>query len=209
MTDYLTEEEQVQQLKSWLKTYGPTVIISIFLAFSLSYAWDYWKEHKIKVATNASEVYDQMLAMRTQNNIRDTEAEAKTLISKFPKTPYANMAALMLARDAAIEKNYEEAKKQLNWVLANSSTVAIQDIAATRIARILIQEKKPEEAIAILDRVKDPSFKALANETKGDAYLMLKDKTKALESYRKSNDELQNIGISRPLLEMKIQNLAT
>jgi len=209
LTDYLTEEEQVQQLKSWLKTYGPTVIISIFLAFSLSYAWDYWKEHKIKVATNASEVYDQMLAMRTQNNIRDTEAEAKTLISKFPKTPYANMAALMLARDAAIEKNYEEAKKQLNWVLANSSTVAIQDIAATRIARILIQEKKPEEAIAILDRVKDPSFKALANETKGDAYLMLKDKTKALESYRKSNDELQNIGISRPLLEMKIQNLAT
>ncbi len=210
MTEYLTEQEQIEQLKNWLKQYGPTIIAGIILAMAIVTCWHYWIRHQNKILTHASSNYDEMLMLRAQNNTNGATNQAQKLLNDYTKTPYAAMAALTLARVAVNNKNYAEAINQLNWVIDHSRDNAIREIARTRIARINLTENKPDEALALLEKVDDTAFMGLIDELKGDAYLLKKDTAKAKESYQLALQELPKEEVSqRPILQMKLDNLAT
>lgn len=209
MTEYLTEQEQVQQLKTWLKQYGTTILAGIIIALVVTSGWHYWQSYRNKILSHASIVFDEMLTLRAQNNTEGASVQAKKLLSHYPKTPYAQMAALTLARDAVLKKNYVEASKQLTWVLDHSSEHAIKEIARIRLARIMITEKKPDDALNTLKTIDDKSFMGLINEVRGDAYLAQHDTASARNAYQLALSEIPNAEISRPILQMKYDNLAT
>lgn len=209
MTDYLTEQEQIQQLKNWVKQYGMAVLIGIVIALTITSGWHYWQAYRNKILQHASAVYDEMITMRAQNNSNGAVIQAQKLLRNYAKTPYADMAAFMLAREAVLAKNYKEAIKQLQWVIGHTKNEPMREIARTRAARILITENKPDDAIALLAEVKDKSFKGLADEIRGDALLIKNDKTQARKAYELALQNLPNAEISRPILEMKFDNLAT
>jgi predicted negative regulator of RcsB-dependent stress response len=209
LTDYLTEQEQIQQLKNWIKQYGMTILLGILIAFAITSGWRYWQSYHLKVSQHASAVYDEMIAMRAQNNTTGTITQAKKLLRNYTKTPYADIAAFLLAREAVITKDYAEATQQLNWVVEHSQNPSMRDIARIRAARILIAEKKPDEALSLLTKVQNESFKGLADEVRGDALLAKKDVNAARKSYELALQGLPNAEVSRPILEMKFNNLAT
>jgi len=208
LTDYLTEQEQIQQLKNWVKQYGLTILVGILIAIALSSSWRYYQSYRNKVLLHASSVYDEMLTLRAQNNADGAIVQASKLLSHYPKTPYAQMAAFMLARDAVMKQNYSEAIKQLTWIVDHSNNHSIQEIARIRIARILIATQKPDEALAMLKNIDDKNFTGMINEVKGDAYLAKNDLVSARKSYEFALKELPNAEITRPILEMKYDNLA-
>ncbi len=209
MTEYLTEQEQIQQLKNWIKQYGMTILLGILIAAAITSGWRYWQSYRTKVLQHASAVYDEMIAMRAQNNTHGTIVQAKKLLRNYTKTPYADMAAFMLAREAVITKNYPEALQQLHWVINHSKNTSMRDIARVRAARILIALKKPDEALMLLTEVQDKGFKGLADEVRGDAMLAKNDTEAARKSYELALQGLPNAEVSRPILEMKFNNLAT
>lgn len=204
----MTEQEQIQQLKAWVKQYGPAIIGGIVLALVISFGWRYWQSYQDRILTHASGVYDELLTMRAQQNGAGTQVQAEKLLRNYPKTPYAQMASLMLAREAVQQKNYKEAITRLNWVIDHSKDKGLRQIARTRIARILIADNKPQEAITLLDKVDDKSFMGLINEIKGDAYLALNNPAAARTAYKKAVEELPAMEAARPILQMKLENLA-
>lgn len=204
----MTEQEQIQQLKNWLKQYGTTIIAGIIIALGLTSGWHYWQSYKDKKLTHASAVYDEMLALRAQGNSSGAIVQAQKLMKNYLRTPYAQMAAFMLARDAILKKNYSEATTQLNWVIDHSKDNSMREIARLRIARILITEKKPQEALTSLSKVDDKNFIGLINEIKGDAYLAMNDQNAARKAYEQALKEIPNAEITRPILQMKLDNLA-
>lgn len=206
--DYLTEQEQIQQLKNWIKQYGLTILAGIVLALIASFSWRYYQNYKNKILLHASAVYDEMLAMRAQNNTEAELTQANKLLSHYPKSPYAQMAAFMLARDAVIKQDYATAIKHLNWVIDHSRNTGIQQIARIRIARIQIADKKPEAALDTLKTINDKTFAGMIDEVRGDAYLELKDPASARKAYHLALQELPNAEVNRPILEMKYDNLA-
>lgn len=208
MTEYLTEQEQVQQLKNWIKQYGLTVLTGIVLALFISSGWRYWQSYRNKVLSHASVIYDEMLTLRAQNNIEGASASAKKLISHYPKTPYAPMAALMLARQAVFNKNNAEATTQLNWVLDHSKDSALREITRIRLARLFIAEKNSKAALNLLEKVDDKSFIGLVNEVRGDALLSEKNVNAARDAYHLALSQIPNAEINRPILQMKYDNLA-
>lgn len=209
MTDYLTEQEQIQQLKTWLKQYGPTIILGIVLAFIISSAWRFYQNNHYKTLAHASSVYDEMLTLRAQNNMDAATIQADKLVMHYPKSPYAQMAAFMLARDAVIKKQYPEAIKQLHWVSDHTSNHAIKQIAQIRIARILIADNKPDDALSLLQTTSDKTFLGMIDEVRGDAFVAKNDNTAARNAYALALKELPNAEVNRPLLEMKYDNLAS
>ena len=66
LTDYLTEQEQIQQLKNWLKQYGPTIIAGVVLALGMSWGWHYYQNYRNNILAQASLVYDEMLGLQAQ-----------------------------------------------------------------------------------------------------------------------------------------------
>lgn len=208
MTEYLTEQEQIQQLKNWLKQYGLTIIAGIAIALVLSTGWHYYQSYRNKMLLRASATYDEMLTMRSQNNIDGANIQAQKLLNNFPKSPYAQMAAFMLARDLIINKKYAEAIVQLNWVVDHSKNHSIKEIARIRIARVQINDKKPDDALETLKKVNDKNFIGMVDEVRGDAYLAKEDLASARKSYELALREIPNSESSRPILEMKYDNLA-
>lgn len=209
MTDYLTEQEQIQQLKNWIKQYGLTILAGILIALLITSGWHYWQNYKNRILTHASGVYDEMLTARAQGNKQELSVQADKLLTHYPKTPYAQMAAFMIARDAVLKNNYPEAINQLNWVIQHTSTKAIREIARLRIARILITEKKPQEAIDLLNKVDDKNFNGLIHEIRGDAFFSMNDLNSARKSYELAMKEIPNSEVTRPILQMKLDDLAT
>lgn len=208
MTEYLTEQEQVQQLKNWVKQYGFTILTGIIVALVISSGWRYWQSYRNKILSHASVVYDEMLTLRAQNNVEGASVQAKKLVDHYPKTPYAQMAALMLAREALLKKNDPEAIKQLNWVLDHSKDYSLREITRIRLARIFIAEKKPEDALNLLKKSDDKHFIGLVDEVRGDAYLSQNNTNAARDAYRLALSEIPGAEINRPILQMKYDNLA-
>src|ERR1700722_15517460 len=68
LADYMTEEEQIEQLKNWIKQYWATVLSGIIIALIMVTCWHYWQAYQTKILTHASMVYDEMLTARAQND---------------------------------------------------------------------------------------------------------------------------------------------
>jgi len=208
LSELLTEQEQIQQLKDWVKQYGLTIVLGIVLALIITSSWRYYQGYRNKQLARASSVYDEMLAARSQNNSEAATASANNLITKYTRSPYANMAAFMLARAAVLKKNYPEAKEKLNWVIDHSSQNSVREIASIRLARVQVAEKHYDEALTTLNNTSDEAFKGLADEVRGDAYLAKNDVASARNAYKLALTELPNAEVTRPLLQMKFDNLA-
>jgi predicted negative regulator of RcsB-dependent stress response len=210
VTEYMTEEEQVEQLKNWIKQYGLTILAGIAMALVILGTWHYWVSYHTKLLFHASNIYDEMLVLRSQNEASETAVQATKLMTHYPKTPYAQMAALMMARDAVTNHNYPEAIHQLTWVIQHSSVPSIREIARIRIARICLAQKKPDEAFDILKKVESKSYAGLVDEVKGDAYLLQNNIPKAKESYQLALQALPKEEVTQtPLLQIKLDNLAS
>lgn len=209
MTDYMTEQEQVEILKNWIKQYSLVILAGVVIAVIAITGWRYWQQRQAKIISHASAVYDEMLTKRAQNDPGATLVQAQKLFSHYPQTTYGQMAAFMLARDAVVKKNYTEAETQLNWVLKHSSIPSIKQIARLRLARLLITQQKFEDALNVLQKTEDKSFNGLIDEVRGDAYLGMKNPEMARKSYQQALADLPNAEIIRPLLQMKYDNLAT
>lgn len=209
MTEYLTEQEQIELLKNWIKQYALVIIAGVIVAVIAISGWRYWQQRQNKILSHASSIYDEVLTKRAQNDPEGTLVQAEKLFSHYANTVYGQMAALMLARDAVVNKNYSEAEKHLNWVIKNSHVSSFKQIARLRLARLYISEQKPEQSISVLEKVEDNSFNGLTNEVRGDAYLAMKNIDKAREAYKQALSDLPNAEGIRPLLQMKYDNLTT
>lgn len=209
MTDYLTEQEQIELLKNWIKQYSLVILAGVVLAIIAMTAWRYWDQRQSNILTHASSVYDEMLTMRAQNEPAEVVVQGKKLFSHYPKTIYGQMAALMLSRSAAVKTDYAAAEKHLEWVMKKSNIDAIRQIARLRLARVKLADNKPDETIRLLEKIDDNSFLGLIDEVRGDAYLAMNNHDKARESYHRALAELPNAEAVRPLLQMKYDNLAT
>lgn len=209
MTDYMTEQEQIELLKNWIKQYSLVILAGVVIAVLAMTGWRYWQQRQIKLYSHASAVYDEMLTMRAQNNLTATLVQADKLFTHYSHTTYSLMAALMLARDSAINGNYPEAEKNLLWVLKNSRIASFRQIARVRLARLYIAEQHPEMSLRMLDVIDDANFNGLIDEVKGDAYLAMNKVSQARASYKQAISELPDAEVIRPLLQMKYDNLAT
>ena len=208
MTDYLTEQEQIELLKNWIKQYSLVILAGVCIAIIAISVSRYWQQRQNKILSHASAIYDEMLTKRAQNDTKATYIQAQKLYTHYPKTTYGQIAALMLARDSIVKNDYPGAEKYLHWVLNHSDSASVKQIARMRLARLLIMENHPEEAIKTLEKIEDNSFNGLINEIKGDAYLATKNAAMARQSYQQALAELPNAEAIRPLLQMKYDNLA-
>lgn len=207
MTEYLTEQEQIEILKSWLKQYSLVILAGVVVAAISIWGWGYWQQRQTNILRHASAIYDEMLNMRAQSDSPATLMQAKKLYAHYPQTAYGQISALMLARVNVAKNQYTEANQQYHWVIDNSKIPSLRQVARLRLARVLLAQKKYQESLDILKKVDDKNFIGLIDEIRGDAYLALHNAAMARQSYQQALEELPNADIIRPLLRMKFDDL--
>jgi predicted negative regulator of RcsB-dependent stress response len=208
LAEYLTEQEQVELLKSWIKQYSATILLGIVLAAVAIFGWRYWQEREAKLESHASLIFDEMLTARTQRNAEAVTLTTNKLAAHYSRTVYGSFAALMQAREAVNQHQFAEAEKKLNEVIHHSHVASLKQIARLRLARILIATGEANKGIEALNTVDDPHFEGLIDEVKGDAYLALNQPTTARQWYGAALQALPDAETIYPLLQIKYDNLA-
>jgi predicted negative regulator of RcsB-dependent stress response len=208
MNVYLTEEEQVEQIKLWLKKYGFSIVLGVLVGFAIMYGWHYWQKSQAATNEQASQLYNQVLIKSYENNAPEATSVGNTLIESYPKTAYATMTSLLLADQAVKENKYDIAQQHLTWVIEHSSIKSLREIAKIRVARIQVEQNNLDKALALLDDVDDKTFNGLVDEVRGDIYLKMGKAKEAKAAYKKALEEDPSLQAARPVLVMKLNNVS-
>lgn len=201
----MTEEEQLAAIKSWWNKYSTLITISVSIVLVIISGYRYWDWRNNKIINHASNSYEHLMIAFSEQNTKAVQSYANQLINDYPKTVYADVARLSLAKVYVDDSNYDKALRVLKPVAENSAQFALKEIAHLRVARLLISKKQYEKASTELDLVTHCAYVSVANELKGDIFRANHNYKSALEFYNKA--ELQNKaqGITNLYLEMKQQ----
>ena len=207
MESYLSEKEQINKIKKWWRKYGLTILICVIVFFAANIGYRFWKKHKEERASQASMLYEQMLSSDFSNDSVNTMLFAKNLISNYSNTPYASLAGLLLAKENVDAGKLQKAHENLLWVVNNSSVDSIRQIARIRDARVLVAQHKIKEALRELNAVNNKAYIGTVEEIRGDIYLSMNEKQKALEQYKKALKVRNDNQLMRSILIFKINFL--
>jgi len=199
---YKTEEEQVQAIKQWWKENSVSLIAGIVIGVVVLAGYKYWSESKQNQAQQASVIYNQVLS-----SSNDKTKNTETLKADYSATPYAALAALLLAKDNVNANEIDKAISQLKWVVDNSNDEGIQHIAQQRLARVYLSQNNIESAEALIKGVTANGFTGGYNEIRGDINLAKKLPVQAKENYRLALSALAQGDQRYDIIKMKLDDL--
>ncbi len=204
MEVYTTEEQQVEVIKSWWKENGTSVIAGTVIGLVGLFGWRYYNEHQQNSQEAASQAYNEMAAQLAKGDAAGFE-QAQSFISAHKGDSYAELAALQLAAAAVKAGKLDLAAEQLTQV-ATSGDESIRPIAALRLARVLNDQGKADEALAQLGKINNDAFKAQVAEVRGDVLLKQGKAEEARDAYQAAADAGGLQGSAE--LKLKMDDLA-
>jgi predicted negative regulator of RcsB-dependent stress response len=205
--EYLTDDEQLDAVKRAFTEYAPWIIGGIVLGAGGWFGIQYYRSHQNERALLAATQFGAMTMALQVNDPKKSRQIADGLIKDFPSSPYADQAQLTIARIDVDSGLSSDAVAPLSQVMKNSKDTELRQIARLRLARVLIDQGKPDEAIKILAEGTPGSFAGRYHEVHGDALYAKKDVAGAIAEYNAALGAGDS-GADAALLELKIADLA-
>lgn len=209
MSEHLTEEEQVEAIKKWWKENGTAIILGIVVGLGAVIGVRYWFNYQQARAVKASDAYNRFSAAASKKDKADTQKLAKLMLDKYKGTSYAALTALELAKQDVTADKLAEAEKNLRWAMENPGHKTISLIARERLGRVLLAENKLDEALKVLNAVKDPTFDPRFALIRGDILRKQGNIEQAHEAYQLALTDQTLSGKQRQFVQMKMDALAT
>ena len=203
--DFETEEQQLEAIKKWWKENSSNVIGGIAIGVTAIFGWQYYQQQTVNHAEHASILYEEvMIKAENPQGIDEVRGKVNQLEAEFADTPYASLAALVLAKQYFAADQYEKAQQQYEWVIANSQQDDTRYLAKLRLARLLLSDKQADKALNLLNENYPESFQAMALELKGDVLLSQNKAALARQAYQQA---LAASSGSNRWLQLKIDDI--
>lgn len=183
----LEEQEQLDQIKDFWKQYGNLVTWLLILGLGALAAfggWRYWQDQQ---AAKASVLFDDLERAVQAGDLERTARAFKDMTERYPRTTYAEQAGLLAAKAQAERNQPDAARSSLQWVIEHADEPAYQAVARLRLAGLLMDQKKLDEAAQQLSAGFPEEFKALAADRRGDLLQLQGKKADALAAYQEAH----------------------
>jgi len=211
----LSEQEQWEQLKGWVRTNGPQVLILVAVMLLGVYGWKWWQGRGAQQAQAASAAYQAVIAKFDDNKMADGVALIETLRSTYPKSPYVAAADLVAARVFVEANQLDKAAERLQRVATTAKDEKLRPIATIRLAKVQAAQGKYDVALATLGNASFGVHEAARLEERGDILLAKGDRKGALAEYEaarklepaSSDTEADTEGTAAAVLDLKIADL--
>ncbi len=209
METYDSEQEQVEAIKKWWKENGRSVIAGLVIGLGGIAGWKGWVAYQESQAVGASTAYDQLVQIVDSDREEEARQHGDRLVQTYPRSTYAALSSLLLARVSMAQGHMEDARHYLQWVIDNASFSQLSQVAALRLARLLLQEGNPDAALSLLTENSPVGLEAAYEETRGDILVAKGDLSGARTAYAHALSSLSVGSSSRDLLQMKLDDLGT
>lgn len=204
MAEYLTDEELTERLKRWWSENGTGLTVGIVLAIGAVVGWRWFDGWRLERAEAASDTYAEYTDARAAGE--DTTALAARIAEEFPDSAYRVFTLLHQSRDAVEGEEWERAAGLLRESVDVASASVLQDVARVRLARVLHQLERPDEALTVLREVEGQGFAGTVAELTGDMELRRGALVAAREAYQAALDET-GAGQGGVLLRLKLASV--
>ena len=181
------EQERIAELKAWWEDnrwYVAGAIVAAILVFGGYRGWLWWSARQ---AEDAAAMF-RPVSEATKGDEKKVAAAAQPLIDKHPGSYFASEAQLVVAKAAFEADDLAEAAKRLQWVLDRGADEH-RGVARLRLAAVLLDQKKYEEALKVLDGNNDEAFAAPAADLRGDIMLAQGRLDEARAAYKLAVDK--------------------
>lgn len=196
--ELLDEHEQSERVRRWVRDNGLGLVGGVVLGLALVGGWKWWQGQQQGQREAEAARYETLQGQIKAEDLAKAKATAKTL----QDGPFATLAALDLAKAQVMGGKRDDAIATLRGVRPGSDEL-LAGVVRERLARLLIDANKPDEALRMLAAADDPA----GIGARGDAYLALGQREKARSDYDKAL-VLTTIGSPmRRVLELKLSEV--
>lgn len=203
----LEEQEQIDAIKAWWTDYGRLVMLAVVAALVVIAGFEGWRYYRAQQAEGAATLYAQLAQADHANDAKKVRDIATQVIEHYGSTSYAAMSALVAAKASFSTGELDDAKKKLEWAVEHARDDEVRDIARLRLAGLLVDEKKYDDALKLLSAKTSDAYVAVYADMRGDV-LSLQGKTAdARAAYQTALDKLDAQSAYRRLVEVKLDAL--
>jgi len=202
---YETEEQQVDAIKSWWKENGNTLMIGAVVGLAGLWGWRFYNESIITGQEEASQAYSNVLLQFEAEGIESGLNEVKTFIADNSDNNYGVLAALLLAKEAVIQKDFNLAKTQLVQLQSQNTYAPLNSVINLRLARVEAELGEYDQALTTLALITETGFLAKANQVKGSIYIIQGDIDNARSAFQDAINASQ--GRVDPVLQLQFDDL--
>jgi len=203
----LEEQEQLDALKQFWKQYGTLIITLAFLALAAFAGVRGWNYYQRGQSEQASALFGKLEEALRKNDVAQIGSLGAEIIDKYGSTAYGPMAALLLARSNYDSGDAAAAATRLQWALDKARDDEIVALARLRLAGIRLDEKKYDEALALLDAKHAPAFAPLYADLRGDVLAAQGKAAEARAAYKIALEKSPPNSNYRSVVQIKLDAL--
>ena len=203
----LEEQEQIDAVKAWWKQYGNTVVLVAIACLVTVAAFQGWRYDRAQQAERAAALFIQLDEAERANDPKRVRDIAGQIIERHGSTPYAAMSALAAAKAGVTTGELAEASKHLQWAVEHARDDALRDVARLRLAGLLLDQKKHDEALKLLAAKPAEPYAMLYADLRGDVLAAEGKAAEARAAYQAALDKTDPASSYRRLIEVKLDAL--
>jgi predicted negative regulator of RcsB-dependent stress response len=200
----LQEQEQLDALKSFWKQYGNLITWLLVLLLGAYAAWIGWNYYQRDQASKAAALYDELDRSAQAGDAQRAARVFDDLKARYGGTTFAAQGGLLAAKVMTDKNELEPAGAALSWVAAESGDEALKSVARLRLAALLLQQGKPQDALKQLEAPPAPGFEALFADRRGDILMAEGKKAEARAAYEAAYRAMDAQLDYRRLIEAKL-----
>lgn len=207
MDVYKVEDQRIEDIKSWWRENGLSIVISVALGVGAIFGWRAWQASTLEKAQAASQLHAKMVvALRDEDNAGAKDA-ADGIVEQYDNTAYAVFARLTLAKLAVADGELETAAAHLRQALEQDLDESFSHVARLRLIRVLLSQGELDAAERLADAPDQGEFAVNYDELRGDIKSAQGDLEAARSAYQQSLDKARGGARDVSTLEIKIDNI--
>jgi predicted negative regulator of RcsB-dependent stress response len=203
----LEEQEQLDQLKAFWKQYGNLITWVLIAALGAFAAWNGWNWWQRDQSAKASAMYDELDKAAQAGDAAKAAGVFADMKDRFARTTFTQQGGLLAAKLQFDKGQLDAAAATLNWVADNAAEDEYRSAARLRLAGLLLDQKKHDEALKALDAATAKEFEALVADRRGDVLLAQGKADDAKAAYTKAWKAMDAKIDYRRLIEAKLTAL--
>mgnify|MGYP006114330057 FL=1 len=208
MDEFLSEKEQLEQIREWWRENGWYLIGGLALGVLILFGWNRFNSYEDAQGEAASELFVELRQAIEDDAPGDARSLLAQLRENYPGSPYTDQAGLVVAVIRMDAGQMSGASDELRYVMEETSDPELSLIARLRLARVLAQQEEYDEALATLD-VESGGFSGRYSEVLGDIHVELGDLVSARAAYTAALITEESNLVDRNLVQMKLEELSS
>ena len=203
----LEEQEQLDALKQFWKQYGTLIITLAFLALATFAGVKGWNYYQRGQSEQASVLFGKLEEAVRKNDVAQTGSLGAEIVDKYGSTAYGPMAALLLAKTSYDNGDPAAAVTRLLFAIDKARDDETAALARLRLAGIRLDEKKYDEALALLDAKHSQAFAPLYSDLRGDVLAAQGKPAEARAAYKQALEKSLPNSNYRNVVQIKLDAL--